>query len=176
MSERALTGEDSRRAELVQRLSALGQQDSTATALFHQAAAGAFGLGITDMKALEVLVREGPQPAGQLAEKLHLTTGAVTSVIDRLARDGWVERRPDERDRRKVIVAARAEKLASGPNVYESIGRAFGELQAGYSVEELEFLARHYEASIEINRQQTAKLSAAEAKPRARRGKGAEGS
>ncbi|WP_231571035.1 MarR family winged helix-turn-helix transcriptional regulator [Gordoniibacillus kamchatkensis] len=43
--------------------------------------------------------------AGQLAQRLNLTTGAVTNVIDRLEKQHFAKREPDPKDRRKVIVA-----------------------------------------------------------------------
>lgn len=148
-----------RRAKLNGELSRLGEIWSTETALFHQAAAASYGLGITDMKALSVLTQEGPTTAGRLAQRLSLTTGAVTNVIDRLARRDLVRRAPDPDDRRKVIVVVNQQTLAAGENVYLSIGAAFEALFATYSVAELEFLARFYEAAIELNRRETEKLA-----------------
>ena len=43
--------------------------------------------------------------AGQLATASGLTTGAITAVIDRLERAGYVRRERDAVDRRKVNVA-----------------------------------------------------------------------
>ncbi|MFI5278701.1 MAG: hypothetical protein ACHQ1E_15610, partial [Ktedonobacterales bacterium] len=77
----AIVALGARRAALEQQLSTLGEVFSTETALFHQAAAATYGLGITDMKTLSALLQEGPMTAGQLATRLSLTTGAVTSVI-----------------------------------------------------------------------------------------------
>ena len=86
------------RSELTARLTDLGAMDATETALFQQAAAARYGLGISEMKALDVLMREGPQTAGALAGKLNLTTGAITGVIDRLERRSIATRRPDPSD------------------------------------------------------------------------------
>ncbi|MGW3263049.1 MarR family transcriptional regulator [Streptomyces sp. NPDC001056] len=44
--------------------------------------------------------------AGDLAARAHVTTGAVTGVLNRLERAGYVTRRPDPTDRRRVRVAA----------------------------------------------------------------------
>ncbi|HEY7983019.1 MAG TPA: MarR family transcriptional regulator [Ktedonobacterales bacterium] len=151
--------EAERRAALNARLVVLGEVASTETALFHQAAAARHGLGITDMKALGALVREGPMTAGQLAKRLSLTTGAVTSVIDRLARRDLVTRVPDARDRRKVIVVANQARLAAGENVYQSIGEAFSALHDTLTTEQLEFLVRYYQASVELTRHEIAKLA-----------------
>jgi DNA-binding MarR family transcriptional regulator len=151
-------GEAARRAELIARLQLLGEMDATQTALFQQTAAATYGLGVTEMKALSVLLREGPRSAGQLAAALHLTSGAVTGVVDRLVARGVARRTQDERDRRKVVIEADHATLDSGENVYRSIGEAFAELHAGYTTEQLEFLARHVEASIEITKRETGKL------------------
>jgi MarR family transcriptional regulator, organic hydroperoxide resistance regulator len=149
----------SRREQLIERLQLLGEQESTETAMFHQAAAASYGLGITDMKALQIVLREGPQTAGQLASRLRLTTGAVTSVLDRLERQSLIIRNPHPRDRRKIIVSPNTEALSDGDNVYQSIGEAFAALQRGFTTAELEFLVRYYEASIEVIRREIAKLT-----------------
>ena len=147
------------RQELYRQLAILGETSSTETALFHQAAAAKYGLGITDMKALGVLFQEGAMTAGQLAKRLSLTTGAVTSVVDRLERRNLVRRMADPGDRRKVIVTVNQETIASGPNVYRSIGEAFRALHETYSTEQLEFLARYYQASIALTRKEIARLA-----------------
>jgi MarR family transcriptional regulator, organic hydroperoxide resistance regulator len=147
-----------RREELIARLQLLGEQESTETAMFHQAAAASYGLGITDMKALQIVLREGPQSAGKLAARLRLTTGAVTSVLDRLERESLIVRSPDSEDRRKIIVTANSDGLAERDNVYRSIGDAYAAMQRRFTTSELEFLVRYYEASIEVIRREIARL------------------
>lgn len=148
-----------RREELYAQLQVLGETASTETALFHQAAAASYGLGITDMKTLGVLLQEGAMTAGQIAQRLSLTTGAVTNLIDRLERQDLVKRMADPKDRRKVIVVVNQEKLASGENVYLSMGEAFNRLYESYTIDELEFLARYQQAAIELTKQEIAKLA-----------------
>ena len=147
------------RTELFAQLQMLGEISSSETALFHQAAAAKYGLGITDMKALGALMQEGPMTAGQITKRLSLTSGAVTSLIDRLERRNFVQRAPDPTDRRKVVVIPNLETLASGENVYLSMGEAFNRLYETYSTEQLEFLVRYLKASIELNKQEIAKLA-----------------
>ncbi len=154
--------EHARRVTLFDQLQYLGQMASTETALFHQAAAAKYGLGVTDMKTLSALQQEGPMTAGQLAKRLSLTTGAVTNVIDRLQRRDLVARGPDAEDRRKVIVMVNERTLATGDNVYLSMGEAFRALLETYSTEQLVFLVQFYEASIEITKREIAKLAAHE--------------
>jgi DNA-binding MarR family transcriptional regulator len=47
----------------------------------------------------------GPLTPRQLQERLGLTSGAITALIDRLERVGWVARAPPPTDRRSVLVA-----------------------------------------------------------------------
>jgi MarR family transcriptional regulator, organic hydroperoxide resistance regulator len=157
--------DDQRRGALESRLYVLGEVASTETALFQQAAAASYGLGITDMKALSSLLREGPMTAGQLARRLGLTTGAVTNVVDRLERRDVVTRAADVHDRRKVIVSVNQSRLAAGENVYQSIGAAFHQLHETYTLAELEFLVRYHEASIELTRREIVKLTRHKARP-----------
>jgi MarR family transcriptional regulator, organic hydroperoxide resistance regulator len=147
------------REKLIDQLQFLGQTASTETALFHQAAAAKLGLGITDLKTLSILLQEGPMTAGQLATRLSLTTGAVTNVIDRLERQNFVNREPDARDRRKVIVTVNQQTLAPDNNIYRSMGDSFSLLLQSYSMEELVFLVRFYQASIEMTKQEIVKLA-----------------
>jgi DNA-binding MarR family transcriptional regulator len=148
------------RSALIGRLTELGAIDATETALFQQAAAARYGLGISEMKALDILMREGPQTAGALARKLNLTTGAVTGVIDRLERQAIADRRQDPTDRRRVVVEANLETLARGENVYLGIAAAYERLYGTYSLDQLRFLVDHMERGIDITREERAKVVA----------------
>lgn len=150
-----------RRRQLMDQLQFLAQMSSTETALFHQAAAAKYGLGITDMKMISTLMQEEAMTAGQLGQRLGLTTGAVTTAIDRLEQRGCVKRTPDTKDRRKVIVSLDESNMAkfSKANVYDSIAAAYAKLLDQYSTEELEFLAQYHQATVKITKQEIAKLS-----------------
>ncbi|MEF2979303.1 MarR family winged helix-turn-helix transcriptional regulator [Subtercola sp. YIM 133946] len=147
------------REVLIDRLAVLGENESTQTALFHQMAAARYGLGITDMRALSILLREGPQSAGDLMARLHVTSGAVTGVIDRLQDAGVARRETDRRDRRRVLVSVDTVGLAERENVYLSIGAAFSELYREYTHDQLTFLVQHFERAIAITQAQAALLA-----------------
>lgn len=75
------------------------------------------GLGLTwdDFKVLGWL-RTAPdrlRSAGELARKLEITSGTMTSRIDRLETAGLVRRRPNPADRRGVLVELTADGLAA---------------------------------------------------------------
>src|SRR5437016_332606 len=86
-----------------------------------------FGLNRTDMRCLELLRNRRPMTPTGLADALGLTTGGVTTVIDRLERSGFARRHPDPDDRRKVVVerteaAAQRDVQLLGPLQEETFG------------------------------------------------------
>jgi len=65
----------------------------------------------TDFQAMQHLLQVGPMTPSALAELLHLTTAAVTSVIDRLVQAGHVRRSPHPSDRRRIVVQPTEESV-----------------------------------------------------------------
>ncbi len=62
------------------------------------------GIGFSDFLALEVLLNKGPTPVNEIGRKVQLTSGSITTAIDRLERKGMVERRSHPGDRRARVV------------------------------------------------------------------------
>src|SRR5438309_11147565 len=73
------------------------------------------GIGFSDFAALEVLLHKGPTPVNEIGRLVHLTSGSITTAVDRLERKGMVERRNDPEDRRARVVhlTAAGRKLIS---------------------------------------------------------------
>jgi DNA-binding MarR family transcriptional regulator len=128
------------RAELMEALSIAGRRISTYTVLFSQAVAERVGLNATDMECGDILNWTGPIAAGRLAELSGLTTGAVTGVIDRLERAGFVRREKDPNDRRRVIVQPLLERYNEVLPLYEGMIRTMDEFTARYTEQELAVL------------------------------------
>ena len=100
----------------------------------------AVGVNPTDLGALCLLLLHGPAPAGRIAELTGLTTGAVTGVIDRLEKGGFVRRELDPADRRKVIVVPDADRVDRDlfphfPSLQRAAAQRFYD---DYSIAELE--------------------------------------
>ncbi|MGW2312622.1 MarR family winged helix-turn-helix transcriptional regulator [Actinomadura luteofluorescens] len=68
----------------------------------------AAGLGPRHVPALMQLVLHGPVPVGVLAGHMALSPATVSQLVGELERGGFVERRPDERDRRRMIISLSA--------------------------------------------------------------------
>jgi len=73
------------------------------------------GISSTDLDALEHLEADGQLTQRQLGDRLSLTSGAITMLVDRLEQARWVRRRPHPTDRRYVLVELSPEALARVP-------------------------------------------------------------
>jgi DNA-binding MarR family transcriptional regulator len=72
-----------------------------------------------------------------LANALGFTTGGMTAVIDRLERAGYVRRRPDRRDRRKVVVEGTDQLAIREDEIFGELLRSTRAFVASYSESEL---------------------------------------
>jgi DNA-binding MarR family transcriptional regulator len=71
---------------------------------FDEVACEHLGINRSDGRALDILDQHGRLTAGQLAAESGLSTGAITTLLDRLERVGYVRRIRDDVDRRRVLV------------------------------------------------------------------------
>jgi DNA-binding MarR family transcriptional regulator len=150
----------SKREEIIQAIIEKRREMSTETIMFHQNVADVLGLHITDHKCLDLIRQYGAMPAGRLAELTGLTTGAVTGIIDRLEKAGYVRRANDPKDRRRTIVEPTQNK--KWERKIEAIFIPFHErmhkLLSSYSDSELAFLLDVLTKSIELTREESKKL------------------
>lgn len=136
--------------ELIAQVTALGVDVETISGRFAQA----HDLHPTDVRALRVLADATTAvTAGELGDRLGLTSGATTRVLDRLAAAGFLTRSRNGQDRRVVHVQMTARAWAAveafsahlGPVVDRSLGGAF-------TADELAVVARFLTAAAEAVR------------------------
>jgi len=125
------------RDELLATLSREGRRLGSASTLHNQACAELVGLNPSDWECLDVLDWTGPITAGRLADHVGLTSGAMTGVVDRLEKAGFVRRAPDPTDRRKVIVQLRRERDRELGELFAHLSQAVAELTDRYADAEL---------------------------------------
>jgi len=132
----------------------------SATARYDQAVADAIGLNRTDMRLIDLLEREGRLTAGQLAAGTGLTTGAITTAIDRLERSGYARRVRDASDRRRIYVEPTDTAKGLGRRFYSEHAKRAEELYHRYTEEQMELLLGFVKNSREFNEQKAAELEA----------------
>ncbi|MFI7070017.1 MarR family winged helix-turn-helix transcriptional regulator [Micromonospora sediminicola] len=91
------------RDEVVYALMRTWRASRLQTDLLDDAAFHKIGINRTDGRCLDAL-SEGPMPASILAQACGISPNALTTVVDRLAERGLVERVKDPADRRRVLV------------------------------------------------------------------------
>ena len=133
----------------------------SAVDLVNQMIAERMGVNRTDHRALEILNRRGPMTAGDLAHAAHLTTGAVTAVVDRLEGIGFVRRVRDTDDRRRVLIEQTPESTRTAMRYYQPYMSATFDSMTKYSAEELEVVRDFMLGAAELSEEYAERLAGA---------------
>jgi DNA-binding MarR family transcriptional regulator len=130
-----------KRDELLRQLLQRFQVHTTMTVLFHEAIGDHFGLNASDHKCFNILM-SSPRPLTptELANMTGLTTGAITGILDRLEKAGFVRRERDKRDRRSLTIHPVEERNQEISQLFGSVSRSTLNLLSRYSDEELGFI------------------------------------
>ncbi len=98
-----------------------------------EASVNAGQIGLSDFATLELLLHKGPQPVNEIGRRINLTSGSITSAVDRLEKRGLVERALDPGDRRARIVGltSKGETLIKG--VFATHKNAMDQAASGLS-------------------------------------------
>jgi DNA-binding MarR family transcriptional regulator len=138
----------------------LTRRFSTATVLFHHAVAERLGLGPSDHKCLDLLRERGPMTGSQLAAVTGLTTGAVTGVVARLERAGYLRREPDPADRRRQWLVIVPERVAEVQAVFDSLPPPAVPVLEDFDAAELAVIARFLERAVDYAHDRTMAMRA----------------
>jgi DNA-binding MarR family transcriptional regulator len=129
-------------------------REYTSAVLRHAAAtAKRMSLEASELAALEHLQDAGPMPQKRLGERLSISPGAVTAMIDRLESRRYVERTPNPEDRRSaLVVITKAGLEESLRHLWPYIENMRG-LEEGFSDEEREVIARFLREATQVTHQ-----------------------
>jgi DNA-binding MarR family transcriptional regulator len=151
------------RAALIQELENAMRRVSSQGAMFAKTVADRAGISSADMDCIDFVNVEGRMTAGRLAELTGLTTGAITGVVDRLEKAGFVRRERDESDRRKVFIVPVAERMKMEMGrPFELVRRVMQKQCDAYSEAELKFLVRYGNESYQSMLEATTQLNNAD--------------
>ncbi|MPZ37101.1 MAG: MarR family transcriptional regulator [Rhizobiales bacterium] len=84
-----------------------------------------FGLSVSQWKVLPIIGYYGPMSAKEVGERTSLEPEKVTRAVDQLVARGFVTRRPDAKDRRRVVLSLAAE----GKNVFKQSEQLRGAIE-----------------------------------------------
>ncbi|MFF4415796.1 MarR family winged helix-turn-helix transcriptional regulator [Streptosporangium sp. NPDC001559] len=127
---------------------------------FDEAAAARLRLNRTDLRCLDVVLAEGPVPAGALSLALKLSPAATTTVIDRLERAGMVTRSTDPENRRRVLVSATDAARSAEAEIFVPVGRAGARALGEYEPDQLAVILDFLRTARRAQEDQTARVGA----------------
>src|SRR5262245_4045620 len=126
------------RTELAAAIAAQGRANSTSTVLLHAAVAERLGLNPSDHKCADLMMSQSePCTPGRLAELTGLSTGAITGVIDRLERAGFLVREHDADDRRRVLLRLTQTRDPEMRAMFEPLAKGMQAVSENYTLAEL---------------------------------------
>ena len=126
--------------------------------MFRNAMAEWVGLNVTDMECLGFLFLKSVSTPSELSRHTGLTSGATTAMLDRLEKVGFIERQPNPKDRRGILILPTKSGAKKAASWYESARKAQNELISSYSEKELEIIVDVFERFTKLWEQEREKI------------------
>jgi DNA-binding MarR family transcriptional regulator len=155
------------RTALLQELITVNRAYQSAVETMDEAFCKLLGVNRTDGRCLDVIDQRPGLTAGELAAAVGLTPGAVTTVLDRLEKRGFVTRTRDPEDRRRVTLKPTPEANRKAWEAYGPLGEMGGPFVSRLSDEELETIISFLRGGTEINERRANEILAEAAPPSA---------
>ncbi|MGH3785683.1 MAG: MarR family winged helix-turn-helix transcriptional regulator [Pseudonocardiaceae bacterium] len=116
------------------------------------------GVVPSDMDCLHALNRHGPATARVLTQRVGLTPGSVSRMIDRLDAADCIKRVPDPDDRRRVLIEPTVEGIARASAYYAGLTARIHEDLKAFDTNELRLLLRFIKAGCDSTAAEVARL------------------
>jgi DNA-binding MarR family transcriptional regulator len=158
--------------ELIAQLQQEVRGAQVAVATRDQAVRERLGINPTDHRCLDIIHQRGSMKPSELADALHLSRSAVTTVIDRLENMRYVRRIRGVGDRREVLVELTPLLLRRAERLYGD-GQDTTAMLERYSAAELELLCDFVRRDREHNEERANALGGASGRAARRRRAGA---
>jgi DNA-binding MarR family transcriptional regulator len=136
--------------ELVERVGIEVRRLGAQNVMTRQAVSERFGLHTTDLECLDLIFMRGQASAGELARATGLTSGAMTALIDRLEKAGYVIRVADPNDRRRHHIRIRPEAIEPIKAVYQPMQSETFKLWSTFTARELRVIVNFLSRSTDL--------------------------
>jgi DNA-binding MarR family transcriptional regulator len=143
---------------LARRLQHAVRSAQTADDMFDETVVEFLGVSRSDGRCLDIVDRLGRCTAGRLAAESGLTTGAVTALVDRMERAGYLRRVRDTADRRKVWIETTERTRQFDFHLWGHLSIVLPPLFESFTPEQIDAIVEYMEVSAYINRQRAALL------------------
>jgi len=148
----------SHKNELVKQVNMGAREYGISTVLFRHAVGEMLGVNVTDMECLALIFFKGIATPSELARYTGLTSGATTTMLDRLEKARLIERRPNPEDRRGTLIVLTNERTDEIGTMFASGRKAIDKLTSSYSESELETIADYFSKLVLVWEEERGKL------------------
>lgn len=129
--------------------------------MLSQRISGHLALKDIDFRCLDLIASQGPLTPSALARLSGLHPATMTGIVDRLEREGWIERVRDTGDRRSVILRPVPDRRVEVLRLTAGMSAQVAKICADYSDTELELIAGFLRRTAEAGRTAIAGLDEA---------------
>jgi DNA-binding MarR family transcriptional regulator len=147
-----------RKNDLVKQVNMSAREYGISTVLFRHTVGELLGVNVTDMECLALIFFKGLVTPSELARYTGLTSGATTTMLDRLERAHLIERRPNPQDRRGTLIVLTDERTEEVGAMFASGRQAIDKLTSSYSESELETIAGYLSRLVLVWEEEREKL------------------
>jgi len=111
------------------------------------------GLRDVELKALDVLMRDGAMSAKALGQRLGMHPATMTGILDKLEKSGWVTRERSPEDRRVVVIQPVRERVGEIVRLFTGMNTNAFDLLERYDTEKLETIAEFMDTMVNMAKQ-----------------------
>ena len=148
----------SSKSELVKQVNMGAREYGISTVLFRHAVGERLGVNVTDMECLALIFFKGLATPSELARYTGLTSGATTTMLDRLEKAHLIERCPNPQDRRGTLIVLTNERTEEIDAMFAAGRAAIDKLTSSYSESELKVIADYLRKLVVVWEQEREKL------------------
>ncbi|GAA1609354.1 MarR family winged helix-turn-helix transcriptional regulator [Actinoplanes couchii] len=130
----------------------------SATALFQAAVADQLGVPVNDLHCLNLVSAGVAVTPTELAERMGLTTGAVSKMLDRMEAQRLVRREHDPQDRRRITVHPRPDRAGELAALYQPMAVYLSEHMARFTDDQLRLLTDFARTSRDVALREATRL------------------
>jgi DNA-binding MarR family transcriptional regulator len=106
------------------------------------------GLRDVELKALDVLMRDGAMSAKALGQRLGMHPATMTGILDKLENAGWVTRERNPDDRRVVLIQPVRERVGEIVKLFTGMNAMAGSLLDRYDMDKLQAIAEFLDSMV----------------------------
>lgn len=135
-----------------------GREFGISMVLFRHAVGERLNVNVTDMECLALIFFKGLATPSEISKHTGLSSGATTAMLDRLEKAQLIERKPNPKDRRGVLITASKKRNKEVGAFFAPLREKTNRLVSQYTEKELAVIAEYLIKSAELWEEERKKL------------------